>query len=60
MTKAESDRYCRNGDREGFLAQSLKEKLAIKNRRGVMDVTSEEFQYWLFANKKIGDSDGHF
>ena len=52
MTESEKLRYSINGDYEGYLAHSLKDKLSVKNRRGVMDITDEEFQYWLFANKK--------
>ena len=60
MTDKEALQYSINGDRVGYLEQSLKEKLSIKNPMGVLTITKEEFHAWFSMNKAVGGSDGRF
>jgi len=56
MNKEQADKYCRNGDRIGYLVASFKEKLSIKNKRGILDITDEEFKAWESSNRLIIES----
>jgi len=53
VTKSEKLRYSINGDRTGYLVASFKEKLSIKNKRGILDITDEEIQAWQFDNNIV-------
>lgn len=53
MTRTESDKYCRNGDREGFLYKSACEK-ALKG----LPLSDEESEVLISENRKIMESLG--